>query len=78
MNEILKEVLTYALPIAAAFAAYMVAKIDNKKVKERLKTFEEALEDDERVYYVNCPKCGFKIILNNVKIKSEDKENTKK
>ena len=78
MEEILKEILTYALPIAAAFAAYMVAKIDNKKIKERLKTFEEAIEDDESVYYVNCPKCGFKIILNNIKIKSDDKKGAKK
>ena len=74
MNEIFKEAITYILPIVAAFAAYMIAKIDNKKVKERLKTFEDALQDDDRIYYVNCPKCGFKIILNNVKRKSDDKK----
>ena len=78
MNEILKEAITYILPIVAAGAAYVIAKIDNKKVKERLKTFEEALQDDDRIYYVNCPKCGFKIILNNVKIKSDDKKEAKK
>ena len=53
MNEIFKEAITYILPIVAAGAAYVIAKIDNKKVKERLKTFEEALQDDDRIYYVN-------------------------
>lgn len=75
MNEILNQILTIIIPVIVAIAGYIIAKIDNKKVSERLTTFEEALENDDRIYYIICPKCGTKIILSNVKIHTEKEKN---
>lgn len=77
MSEIFNQILTIIIPVIVAIAGYIIAKIDNKKVSERLTTFEEALENDDRIYYIICPKCGAKIILSNVKIHTE-KEKPKK
>ena len=75
MNEIFNQILTIIIPVIVAIAGYIIAKIDNKKVSERLTTFEEALENDDRIYYIICPKCGAKIILSKVKIHTEKAEN---
>ena len=59
-------------PILAALlisvASYLVSYINNKKLKENIKTIEEALQSDDTEYYVICPNCKSKIVLSKVKI----------
>ena len=68
-------------PILAALlisvASYLISYINNKKLKEKVTTIEEALQSDEATYYIYCPTCKAKIELNKVKIlvDKQDKQN---
>ena len=68
-------------PILAALlisvASYLISYINNKKLKEKVMTIEEALQSDEATYYIYCPTCKAKIELNKVKIlvDKQDKQN---
>ena len=59
-------------PILAALlisvASYLISYINNKKLKEKVTTIEEALQSDDAEYYVICPECKAKIVLSKVKI----------
>ena len=54
--------------LAVAVASYLVSYINNKKLKDKITTIEEALQSDDAEYYVICPNCKSKIILSKVKI----------
>ena len=71
-------------PVLAALlisvASYLISYINNKKLKEKVTTIEEALQSDEATYYIYCPECKAKIELNKVKIlvdKQEQETNNK-
>ena len=59
-------------PILAALlisiASYLISYINNKKLKDKVTTIEEALQSDEATYYIYCPTCKARIELNKVKI----------
>ena len=74
--EYLDTIFYVLIPVLSALAAYLVGYFNNRKIKEKIKTIEEALESDDG-YYVECPQCGRKIYLSKVKIlydKQFDKE----
>ena len=54
--------------LAIAVASYLVSYINNKKLKDKITTIEEALQSDEATYYIYCPECKARIELNKVKI----------
>ena len=54
--------------LAIAVASYLISYINNKKLKDKITTIEEALQSDDAEYYVICPNCKSKIILSKVKI----------
>ena len=54
--------------LAVAVASYLISYINNKKLKDKITTIEEALQSDDAEYYVICPNCKSKIILSKVKI----------
>ena len=60
--------------LAIAVASYLISYINNKKLKEKITTIEEALQSDEATYYIYCPTCKARIELNKVKI-LVDKQN---
>ena len=67
--------------LAISVASYLISYINNKKLKEKVTTIEEALQSDEATYYIYCPTCKAKIELNKVKIlvdKQEQNTNTNK
>ena len=69
-------------PILAALlisvASYLISYINNKKLKEKVTTIEEALQSDEATYYIYCPTCKAKIELNKVKILVDKQEHQNK
>lgn len=67
-QELLSALLAAAIAIIGAVATYVVNYLKNKQIKERLKTLEDFIASDETEYYVECPNCKSKIILNKVKI----------
>ena len=68
-------------PILAALlisvASYLISYINNKKLKEKVTTIEEALQSDEATYYIYCPTCKAKIELNKVKILVDKQQSDK-
>ena len=54
--------------LAIAVASYLISYFNNRKLKEKITTIEEALQSDDAEYYVICPNCKSKIILSKVKI----------
>ena len=62
--------------LAVAVASYLISYFNNKKLKDKITTIEEALQSDEAEYYVICPECKAKIVLSKVKI-LVDKQNAK-
>ena len=62
--------------LAVAVASYLISYINNRKLKDKITTIEEALQSDDAEYYVICPNCKSKIILSKVKI-LVDKQNSK-
>ena len=63
--------------LAVAVASYLISYFNNRKLKEKITTIEEALQSDDAEYYVICPNCKSKIILSKVKIlvdKQKDKD----
>ena len=56
------------IALAVAVVSYLISYFNNKKLKEKITTIEEALQSDDAEYYVICPNCKSKIILSKVKI----------
>ena len=64
------------IALAVAVASYLISYVNNKKLKDKITTIEEALQSDEATYYIYCPECKARIELNKVKI-LVDKQNAK-
>ena len=66
-------------PVLAALlisvASYLISYINNKKLKEKVTTIEQALQSDEATYYIYCPECKARIELNKVKILVDKQQN---
>ena len=66
-------------PVLAALlisvASYLISYINNKKLKDKVTTIEEALQSDEATYYIYCPECKARIELNKVKILVDKQQN---
>ena len=60
----------YASLIALAIAAigYLISYLSNKKLRDKISTLEDFINSDDTEYYIVCPNCKSKIILNKVKI----------
>ena len=70
---ILDRVMPYI--VAAVIAALMYVKfyLDNKRLKEQVRTIEDQLQHSDNDYYVICPTCGNKLMLAKLKIYIEAK-----
>ena len=61
--------------LAVAVASYLVSYLNNKKLKDKITTIEQALQSDEATYYIYCPECKARIELNKVKILVDKQQN---
>ena len=68
MEQLYAALIAAAISLIGALVAYFVSYINNKKVKEKLQTLEEFINSDDTEYYIECPNCKSKIVLNKVKI----------
>ena len=64
--------------LAVAVASYLISYINNKKLKDKITTIEQALQSDEATYYIYCPECKARIELNKVKILVERQNDASK
>ena len=68
MEQLYAALIASAISLIGALVAYFVSYLNNKKVKEKLQTLEDFINSDDTEYYIECPNCKSKIILNKVKI----------
>ena len=68
MNELYTALIAGAIAIIGALVTYIVNNIKNKQIRERIATLEDFIASDDTEYYIVCPNCKQKIILNKVKI----------
>ena len=68
MEQLYAALIASAISLIGALVAYFVSYLNNKKVKEKLETLEEFINSDDTEYYIECPNCKSKIVLNKVKI----------
>ena len=64
----MEQLQTLLIALAVAVVSYLISYFQNRKLKENIRTIEEALQSDDAEYYVICPKCQSKIVLSKVKI----------
>lgn len=63
-----RELYAALISIAIAAAGYVVSAIQSKKLKEKITSLEEFINSSDAEYYIECPNCKQKIVLNKVKI----------
>ena len=68
MEQLYAALIASAISLIGALVAYFVSYLNNKKVKEKLQTLEDFISSDDTEYYIECPNCKSKIILNKIKI----------
>ena len=68
MEQLYAALIASAISLIGALVAYLVSYLNNKKVKEKLQTLEEFINSDDTEYYIECPNCKSRIVLNKVKI----------
>ena len=68
MEQLYAALIASAISLIGALVAYFVSYLNNKKIKEKLQTLEDFINSDDTEYYIVCPNCKNKIILNKVKI----------
>ena len=76
MEQLYAALIASAISLIGALVAYLVSYLNNKKVKEKLETLKEFINSDDTEYYIECPNCKSRIVLNKVKIlvsKQKDK-----
>ena len=61
--------------LAVAVVSYLVSYLNNKKLKDKVNTIEQALQSAEATYYIYCPECKARIELNKVKILVDKQQN---
>lgn len=76
MEQLYAAIIAAAISIIGAISAYLVNYLKSKEIKNRLKSLEDFIASDDSTYYIECPNCKSKIILNKVKI-LVDKQNNK-
>ena len=64
----MSELYAAIIALAVAVVGYLISYLSNKKLREKVSTLEEFINSDDTEYYIVCPNCKSKIILNKVKI----------
>lgn len=71
----MSELYAALIALAIAVIGYFVSYFTNKRLKDKVDTLEEFINSDDTEYYIECPNCKSKIILNKVKILVEKQNN---
>ena len=71
----MSELYAALIALAVAVVGYLISYFTNKKLREKVTTLEEFINSDDTEYYIECPNCKSKIVLNKVKILVERQKN---
>ena len=78
MEQVLNQVMPYLVSLLVGGLSYLISHIQTIKLKNKVISIEEAINNSEDDYYIFCPHCNAKVDLKSTKIfvmaKSEFKE----
>ena len=82
MEQVLNQVMPYLASLLIGCLSYLISHIQTKKLKNKVISIEEAINNSEDDYYIFCPHCNAKVDLKSTKIfvmaKQEFEERTDK
>ena len=68
MSELYTALIAAAGILVSTLASFLVSWMKSRALSKKIIALEDFFNSDETEYYVECPKCGNKIVLNKVKI----------
>ena len=78
MEQVLNQVMPYLVSLLVGGLSYLISYIQTRKLKNKVISIEEAINNSEDDYYIFCPHCNAKVDLKSTKIfvmaKNEFKE----
>lgn len=78
MEQVLNQIMPYLVSLLVGALSYLISYIQTKKLKNKVISIEEAINNSEDDYYIFCPHCNTKVDLKSTKIfvmaKQEKKE----
>lgn len=78
MNELYGALIAASGVLISTLSGFLVAWMKSRALSKKIIALEDFFNSDDTEYYIECPKCGNKIVLNKVKILYEkQKEATK-
>lgn len=82
MEQVLNQIMPYLVSLLVGGLSYLISYIQTKKLKNKVISIEEAINNSEDDYYIFCPHCNAKVDLKSTKIfvmaKQEFEEQTDK
>lgn len=74
MNELYGALIAASGVLVSTLSGLLVAWMKSRALTKKIIALEDFFNSDETEYYVECPKCGNKIVLNKVKILCEKQQ----
>ena len=68
MEQVLNQVMPYLVSLLVGGLSYLISYIQTKKLKNKVISIEEAINNSEDDYYIFCPHCNAKVDLKSTKI----------
>ena len=68
MEQVLNQVMPYLASLLIGCLSYLISYIQTKKLKNKVISIEEAINNSEDDYYIFCPHCNAKVDLKSTKI----------
>lgn len=68
MEQVLNQIMPYLVSLLVGGLSYLISYIQTKKLKNKVISIEEAINNSEDDYYIFCPYCNAKIDLKSTKI----------
>ena len=68
MEQVLNQIMPYLVTLLVGGLSYLISYIQTKKLKNKVISIEEAINNSEDDYYIFCPHCNTKVDLKSTKI----------
>ena len=68
MEQVLNQIMPYLVSLLVGGLSYLISYIQTRKLKNKVISIEEAINNSEDDYYIICPHCNAKVDLKSTKI----------
>ena len=68
MEQVLNQIMPYLVSLLVGCLSYLISYIQTRKLKNKVISIEEAINNSEDDYYIFCPHCNAKVDLKSTKI----------